>query len=50
LLVSELFANSVRRSGSGAPGETVTVAMATDIAAEAESADQRRAADARVRT
>ena len=27
LLVSELFGNSVRRSGSGAPGETVTVAV-----------------------
>jgi len=27
LLVSELFANSIRHSGSGAPGETVTVAV-----------------------
>jgi anti-sigma regulatory factor (Ser/Thr protein kinase) len=27
LLVSELFSNSVRHSGSGAPGETVTVAV-----------------------
>jgi hypothetical protein len=27
LLVSELFANSVRHSGSGAPGETVTVVV-----------------------
>ena len=27
LLVSELFGNSVRHSGSGAPGETVTVAV-----------------------
>ena len=27
LLVSELFANSVRHSGSGAAGETVTVAV-----------------------
>lgn len=27
LLVSEVFSNSVRHSGSGAPGETVTVAM-----------------------
>jgi anti-sigma regulatory factor (Ser/Thr protein kinase) len=27
LLVSEIFANSVRHSGSGAPGETVTVAL-----------------------
>jgi hypothetical protein len=26
LLVSEVFSNSVRHSGSGAPGETVTVA------------------------
>jgi anti-sigma regulatory factor (Ser/Thr protein kinase) len=27
LLVSEIFSNSVRHSGSGAPGETVTVAI-----------------------
>jgi hypothetical protein len=27
LLVSEIFSNSVRRSGSAAPGETVTVAV-----------------------
>jgi anti-sigma regulatory factor (Ser/Thr protein kinase) len=27
LLVSEVFTNSVRHSGSGAPGETVTVAV-----------------------
>ena len=27
LLVSELFGNSIRHSGSGAPGETVTVAV-----------------------
>ena len=27
MLVSELFGNSVRHSGSGAPGETVTVAV-----------------------
>jgi anti-sigma regulatory factor (Ser/Thr protein kinase) len=27
LLVSELFGNSVRHSGSGLPGETVTVAV-----------------------
>jgi anti-sigma regulatory factor (Ser/Thr protein kinase) len=27
LLVDELFVNSVRHSGSGAPGETVTVAV-----------------------
>lgn len=27
LLVSEVFGNSVRHSGSGAPGETVTVAV-----------------------
>src|SRR5207237_6872081 len=27
LLVSELFGNSVRHSGSGAPGETITVAV-----------------------
>jgi len=29
LLVSELFGNSVRHSGSGAPGEMVTVAVRT---------------------
>ena len=29
LLVTELFANSVRHSCSGAPGETVTVAVST---------------------
>jgi hypothetical protein len=29
LLVSELYGNSVRHSGSGAPGETVTVAVMT---------------------
>jgi anti-sigma regulatory factor (Ser/Thr protein kinase) len=29
LLASELFANSLRHSGSGAPGETVTVAVKT---------------------
>jgi anti-sigma regulatory factor (Ser/Thr protein kinase) len=27
LLVSEIFGNSVRHSGSGAPGETVTIAL-----------------------
>jgi anti-sigma regulatory factor (Ser/Thr protein kinase) len=27
LLVSEVFSNSVRHSGSGAPGETVTIAV-----------------------
>jgi anti-sigma regulatory factor (Ser/Thr protein kinase) len=27
LLVSQIFSNSVRHSGSGAPGETVTVAV-----------------------
>jgi anti-sigma regulatory factor (Ser/Thr protein kinase) len=27
LLVSEIFGNSVRHSGSGAPGETVTIAV-----------------------
>jgi anti-sigma regulatory factor (Ser/Thr protein kinase) len=33
LLVSELFSNSLRHSGSGAPGETVTVGvkMASDV-------------------
>jgi anti-sigma regulatory factor (Ser/Thr protein kinase) len=29
LLVSELYGNSVKHSGSGAPGETVTVAVMT---------------------
>jgi anti-sigma regulatory factor (Ser/Thr protein kinase) len=29
LLVSEVIGNSVRHSGSGAPGETVTVAVMT---------------------
>ena len=29
LMVSELFGNSVKHSGSGAPGETVTVAVMT---------------------
>jgi anti-sigma regulatory factor (Ser/Thr protein kinase) len=29
LLVDELFVNSIRHSGSGAPGETVTVAVKT---------------------
>ena len=29
LLVDELFANSIRHSGSSAPGETVTVAVKT---------------------
>jgi anti-sigma regulatory factor (Ser/Thr protein kinase) len=29
LLVGELFSNSLRHSGSGAPGETVTVAVKT---------------------
>ena len=30
LLVSEVFSNSVRHSGSGAPGETVTVAVISE--------------------
>jgi anti-sigma regulatory factor (Ser/Thr protein kinase) len=30
LLVDELFVNSIRHSGSGAPGETVTVAFRTE--------------------
>jgi two-component sensor histidine kinase len=29
LLVGELFSNSLRHGGSGAPGETVTVAVKT---------------------
>lgn len=32
LLVSEMFGNSVRCSGSGLPGETVTVAVAAGMA------------------
>jgi anti-sigma regulatory factor (Ser/Thr protein kinase) len=28
LLVTEVFGNSVRHSGSGAPGETVTITVA----------------------
>src|ERR1700758_1058536 len=32
LLVSEIFSNSVRHSGSGAPGETVTVAVIAGMA------------------
>jgi serine/threonine-protein kinase RsbW len=37
LLVSELFGNSVRHSGSGAPGETVTVAVrAGDVVVRVE--------------
>ena len=31
LLVGELFSNSLRHSGSGAPGETVAVKMADDV-------------------
>jgi anti-sigma regulatory factor (Ser/Thr protein kinase) len=31
LLVGELFSNSLRHSGSGAPGETVAVMMADDV-------------------
>ena len=31
LLASELFSNSLRHSGSGAPGETLTVAVKTAI-------------------
>ncbi|MGO8890163.1 MAG: ATP-binding protein [Streptosporangiaceae bacterium] len=33
LLVSELFGNSVRHSGSGAPGETVTVTVTVAVRA-----------------
>ena len=41
LLVSEIFGNSVRRSGSGAPGETVTVAVsAGDGMVRAEVSDR----------
>jgi anti-sigma regulatory factor (Ser/Thr protein kinase) len=41
LLVSEIFANSIRHSGSGAPGETVTVAvMARDGVVQVEVADR----------
>ena len=41
LLVGELFANSIRHSGSGAPGETVTVAVKTaDDVIRVEVTDQ----------
>jgi anti-sigma regulatory factor (Ser/Thr protein kinase) len=41
LLVSEIFGNSVRHSGSGAPGETVTVAvMAGDGVVRVEVTDR----------
>jgi anti-sigma regulatory factor (Ser/Thr protein kinase) len=41
LLVSEVFGNSVRHSGSGAPGETVTVAvMAGDGIVRVEVTDR----------
>jgi anti-sigma regulatory factor (Ser/Thr protein kinase) len=41
LLVSEVFGNSVRHSGSGAPGETVTVAvMAGDGVVRVEVTDR----------
>jgi anti-sigma regulatory factor (Ser/Thr protein kinase) len=33
LLASELFANSLRHSNSGLPGETVTVTITADVAA-----------------
>jgi len=41
LLVSEVFGNSIRHSGSGAPGETVTVAVrAGDGMARVEVTDR----------
>jgi anti-sigma regulatory factor (Ser/Thr protein kinase) len=41
LLVSELFGNSIRHSGSSAPGETVTVTVtAEDDAVRVEVADR----------
>jgi anti-sigma regulatory factor (Ser/Thr protein kinase) len=41
LLVSEIFSNSVRHSGSGAPGETVTVAvLAGDSVVRVEVTDR----------
>jgi anti-sigma regulatory factor (Ser/Thr protein kinase) len=41
LLVGELFGNSIRHSGSGAPGETVTVAVsAWDGVVRVEVADR----------
>jgi anti-sigma regulatory factor (Ser/Thr protein kinase) len=41
LLVSEVFSNSVRHSGSGAPGETIRVAvMAGDGIVRVEVADR----------
>jgi anti-sigma regulatory factor (Ser/Thr protein kinase) len=43
LLVSELFGNSVLHSGSGAPGETVTVAVkAGDRLVRVEVSDRDR--------
>ena len=47
LLVSEIFSNSVRHSGSGAAGETVTVAVtAGDGIVRVEVTDRSRAGDA----
>jgi len=41
LLVGELFANSIRHSGSGAPGQTVTVTVAArDSVVRVEVADR----------
>ena len=41
LLASELFANSLQRSGSGVPGETVTVTVTTHVdAVRVEVADR----------
>jgi anti-sigma regulatory factor (Ser/Thr protein kinase) len=40
LLVSEVFSNSVRHSGSGAPGETVTVAVNGDRTVRVEVTDR----------
>jgi anti-sigma regulatory factor (Ser/Thr protein kinase) len=41
LLVSEIFGNSVRHSGSGAPGETVTVAVRVgDVMVRVEVTDR----------
>lgn len=39
LLVDELFANSIRHSGSGAPGETVTAVKTADDVIRVEGTD-----------
>jgi anti-sigma regulatory factor (Ser/Thr protein kinase) len=48
LLVSEIFSNSVRHSGSGAPGETVTVAIISGDGVVRVEVTDRPAGDAGV--